>query len=145
MRRIRHLVIAFVCMVSVSGLTAGVVSASDEGSGDARAIVEAVRRVAPPGPEAGRIPALKRQDGTYEATAGSTLISIPGRADGQLVLTSTTPARSFGISLPRSQSASDAELVSDGTVVFLRADRSSGTALQSFADGVRILTVVASS
>lgn len=138
-RRLSTCALAVVALMSFS--TAVVSANPGDGANQA---ASSVTRLAPPVQGEVRTRAIKNRDGSYAATSAHTTTSAPANSRGKLAIASTQSSKTLTIFLPTEVAQADAVLSGDGSVVYGSANDTSSTVVQSFTNGVRLSTTLAS-
>ncbi len=138
----RRLVVSALAAVALVATTAAGVSAHSGNSAD-RA-VSSVTRVAPPVQGEVQTRAVNTSDGSYAATSAHTATRAPGNSRGKVSIASLQSSKALTIGLPSEVAQTDAVLSSDGSVVYGSDSGASSTVVQTFTNGVRLSTTLAS-
>ncbi|MGZ6267701.1 MAG: DUF2599 domain-containing protein [Candidatus Limnocylindrales bacterium] len=88
--------------------------------------------------------AIKNRDGSYAARSAHTTASSPADSRGKLTFSSTQSGKKLTIGLPAEVGQADAVLSSDGSIVYGSDSVTASTVVQSFTNGLRISTTLAS-
>ncbi len=138
----RRLICCAFAVVALLSCSTAVVSANP---GDkANQAATSVTRVAPPVQGETQTRATKTRDGSYAATSAHTTTSAPANSRGKFAFASTQTAKTLTIGLPTEVAEADAALSSDGSVVYGSDSDTSSIVVQSFTNGVRMSTTLAS-
>jgi hypothetical protein len=133
------------CAVVVVALMSWSTAAASAHPGDrANDAAVSVTRVAPPVQGEVQARAIRTRDGSYAAASSHTTTSAPANSRGKFSFTSTQSAKTLTIGLPTEVAQADAVLSSDGSVVYGSDSDTSSIVVQSFTNGVRMSTTLAS-